>query len=317
MSQRNSTVEMVGQGSPHHHVAYVYSDHDHLVAELADFVEQGLSRHESVVIVATAEHRAALMAALGGGGQLDTQALVILDSADTLQKFMVGGAPDSALFAATIGGLVDAAVRGGRPVRVYGEMVAVLWDNGNVTGALALESLWNDLAAARQFFLMCAYPSASFDRGSLPAVNSVCELHSEVALLGLAHLPDQLIRSDAVASSVFVPVAASVPAARHFTLDTLTSWRLSRIGDDAALIVTELAANAVVHAKSAFRVAMSRSPSGLRLAVEDADLSRPQPRRADPKDLSGRGMALVAGLAEEWGCDVYAGGKTVWVDIPA
>jgi uncharacterized protein YoaH (UPF0181 family) len=317
MSQHNATVAVAGQRPPHDHGVYVYSNHDDLVSELAEFVEQGMSDGESVVIVATAQHRAALTHALDRAVQLDAEALVVLDAAETLQKFMVSGAPDPALFDVAIGGLVDEAARDGRRVRVYGEMVAVLWDNGNVTGALALESLWNDLAATRHFSLMCAYPSSSFDGGSLHAVNSVCELHSDVALLEhAARVPDQLPHPDVTSSNVFIPVAEAVPAARHFTLDTLTKWQLSRIANETALIVTELATNAVVHANSAFRVIMFRSPAGLRLAVEDADRSSPQPRRAGRRDVTGRGMNLVATIAEQWGCDVSAAGKTVWAEIP-
>ena len=77
---------------------------------------------------------------------------------------MVAGKPDPVLFEATIGSIVERAARGGRTVRVFGEMVAVLWDAGNVTGALALETLWNDMASNRQFFLLCAYPEVLLDR---------------------------------------------------------------------------------------------------------------------------------------------------------
>ncbi|MBV8965339.1 MAG: MEDS domain-containing protein [Mycobacteriaceae bacterium] len=288
------------------------------MTELVRFIVQGLSQNEGVVVVATAAHCAAITNAFDCRSEVDSGALVILDAADTLQKFMIDGVPDPALFEATIGGIVDAAASRGRRVRLFGEMVAVLWDQGNITGALALEALWNDLAESRQFFLMCAYPSTSFDDGSLDAVNSVCQLHSEVALLGYGvPMPDRFDGSDADARKLFVPVPAAVFAARLFTVDTLTDWGLSQMTDDAALIVTELAANAVVHAKSAFRVVISRTPSGVRLAVDDAAHARPQLRHAGPHDITGRGVALVATIAHQWGSDVFPGGKTVWADVRA
>ncbi|OBB96494.1 hypothetical protein A5782_05005 [Mycobacterium sp. 852002-40037_SCH5390672] len=298
-------------------MVHVYTDDTHLLETLAGFISHGLSQSESVVVVATAQHLAAISRMLDPGSRLDAETLVLLDAAEILRKFMREGAPDPAAFEATIGGIVDAAVSGGRPVRVYGEMVAVLWDQGNATGALALEALWNDLAATRQFYLMCAYPSTSFDDGSLQALNSMCQLHSELSLLGDAtDMPgDRFMGPDPVARKLFIPVAAAVAAARHFTIDTLMDWKLSHLVDDAALIVTELATNAIVHANSAFRVVMSPAPVGVRFAVEDASQSRPQVRHAGPYEPGGRGIALIAKIAHQWGCDVSPVGKTVWADV--
>lgn len=306
--------------APHDHVVHVYTEDAHLMTELGSFITQGFSQDDSVVIVATAPHRAAITKALYSGSQRGTDTLVILDAADTLQKFMIDGVPDPDLFESVIGGIVDAAASRGRPVRAFGEMVAVLWEQGNVTGALALEGLWNDLTATRQFFLMCAYPSSSFDGGSLHEMNSVCQLHSELVLLGNpVHMTEvRFTEQDPVASKLFLPTAAAVPVARHFAINTLAAWKLPHLADDVALIVSELAANAIVHAKTAFRVAISRAPSGVvRLAVEDASQSQPILRRAGRHDYGGRGIALVAEITREWGCYLSPGGKTVWADVQA
>jgi two-component sensor histidine kinase len=85
--------------------------------------------------------------------------------------------------------------------------------------------------------------------------------------------------------------------------------------DDVALVATELAANAVTHAASAFRVSLSRNASHVRIAVEDAAAAYPRPRSAGPNDTSGRGLALVQVLAERWGCDPMPTGKTVWAEL--
>ncbi len=97
---------------------------------------------------------------------------------------MVAGIPDPVLFNATIGSIVEHAARGGRAVRVFGEMVALLWAEGNVTGALALEALWNDMASDRRFFLLCAYPEVVLDEAPSRAVNAMCDRHSDLSLLG-------------------------------------------------------------------------------------------------------------------------------------
>ena len=66
-------------------------------------------------------------------------------------------------------------------MRIYGEMVAVLWDQGNVAAAIELERLWNDLAIRHPFSLLCAYPTSAFhtDAGAEQFLQ-VCAQHSAV-----------------------------------------------------------------------------------------------------------------------------------------
>jgi hypothetical protein len=62
-------------------------------------------------------------------------------------------------------------------------MVAVLWNEGNIAAAIALEDLWNDLAASYPFSLFCAYPMRAFDRdGSNDGFRTICGQHSRVLL---------------------------------------------------------------------------------------------------------------------------------------
>lgn len=89
--------------------------------------------------------------------------------------------PDAARFRATMGELISLAAQGGRGVCIYGEMVAVLWDQGNIAAAIALERLWNDLAATHAFSLLCAYPIRAFDTDAGSAqFQQVCGQHSRV-----------------------------------------------------------------------------------------------------------------------------------------
>ena len=62
---------------------------------------------------------------------------------------------------------------------VAGEMVSVLWEQGNKTGALALERLWNELPNERAFHLHCAYPRAIFSQDDSGFAN-ICDTHSHV-----------------------------------------------------------------------------------------------------------------------------------------
>jgi hypothetical protein len=116
-----------------------------------------------VIIVATAEHRAAIEARLRRDrfevddlrqwGQL-TQ----VDAAELLSQFMVDARPDAAAFQRIVGHLVQSVKRAGgdRRVRVYGEMVNLLW-NDNLPAAIRLEELWNELIQVQGIALFCAY----------------------------------------------------------------------------------------------------------------------------------------------------------------
>ena len=76
--------------------------------------------------------------------------------------------------------LIGAGGRKG-PVRVYGEMVALLWEAGLVTAAIDVEALWNEIAARYSFSLLCGYPAASVAGPEhADALALVCGAHSDV-----------------------------------------------------------------------------------------------------------------------------------------
>src|SRR3954447_20662011 len=105
------------------------------------------------------------------------------DAEELLAEFMVEGLPDPALFQTSVGKLLNesgsTAYSQGASLVVFGEMVAVLWDEGNRVGALALEHLWNDLLNNQAFHLHCAYPRALFSQDEAGIFN-ICESHSHV-----------------------------------------------------------------------------------------------------------------------------------------
>ncbi|MDX6231796.1 MAG: hypothetical protein QOH68_764, partial [Nocardioidaceae bacterium] len=151
--------------APHDHVVNLYDDEADVIAAVCSYLAEGLAAGEAAVVVATESHRQAFDAGLHERG-IDPEAARAsgqyrcLDAAATLSLFMVDGTPDPASFVRVIGGLVTEASAGGRAVRAFGEMVALLWDDGNVVGAIELESLWNELGREYAFSLYCAYPMA-------------------------------------------------------------------------------------------------------------------------------------------------------------
>jgi PAS domain S-box-containing protein len=106
---------------------------------------------------------------------------VALDAAETLAQFMADGAPDPSRFASSIGEIVARLTRGGRRLHAFGEMVALLWADGNKAGAIRLEELWNDLAKAHRFALMCGYTMGAVAGSSNDeSFGSVCTCHTRV-----------------------------------------------------------------------------------------------------------------------------------------
>jgi hypothetical protein len=104
--------------------------------------------------------------------------------------------------------------------------------------------------------------------------------------------------------------------ARRFVTGTLAAWGRADLIDNAAVITTELATNAVLHARTEFTVTISRRPDGtIRVAVRDASLLPPRRRQPSALDGSGRGLGLVEAIAAGWGSDVLADGKIVWAQL--
>jgi anti-sigma regulatory factor (Ser/Thr protein kinase) len=107
---------------------------------------------------------------------------------------------------------------------------------------------------------------------------------------------------------------SSVPTARHFVESILAGWGLRELGWTATLVISELAANAALHARGEqFSVRISTEQAdGVRLEVDDMSLRLPQQRNYSDDATTGRGLRLVSELCEEWGVVPGASGKTVW-----
>ncbi|MGV9884003.1 ATP-binding protein [Streptomyces sp. NPDC003006] len=113
---------------------------------------------------------------------------------------------------------------------------------------------------------------------------------------------------------------ASVAQARRFVLDALCDWKLGDRHDDLRVCVSELATNAVEHGDTPagyeFLVRLAYDNARLRLEVCDHGPGVPEARHATADDTNGRGLLLVAALADDWGTTAQDGrGKTVWAEF--
>lgn len=126
--------------------------------------------------------------------------------------------------------------------------------------------------------------------------------------------------NDGYDDCMYPPTRRSVSAARRRTAEVVNTWGYPEVSGDAALLVSELATNAVQHGMARgrlFRVEVAVGPTALRVAVTDARGERAigAPRAAGPEDERGRGLAIVAGLAARWDVQQLAVGKRVWAEL--
>ena len=111
--------------------------------------------------------------------------------------------------------------------------------------------------------------------------------------------------------------ADSPRLARWWLADLLRRHHLEHDLHDAVLLVSELATNAVAHAKSSFEVVVAADAQHLRVEVCDADPGIPQVQWVPAGATSGRGILIVETLAEAWGVTPQeGGGKAVWFELP-
>jgi signal transduction histidine kinase len=150
------------------HLVQYYEEEAFLYERITDFMSDGLRANDAGVLIATPAHRDGVESRLLAKGVALPDLIADgryhpLDAQETLSRFMVNGWPDPQRFANTIGPVIRTACAGDRRVLAFGEMVALLWAEGNRDAAVRLEELWNALARRETFALLCAYPITSFD----------------------------------------------------------------------------------------------------------------------------------------------------------
>jgi anti-sigma regulatory factor (Ser/Thr protein kinase) len=311
------------------HIVQFYEHDSELVASVVPYLAAGVRAGETTIVVAGDAHLRAFAQGLaaagievppvgGAGGDL-----VALDAASTLASLTVDGQLDGDAFAAIVGGRVRRAAASGRPLRVYGEMVALLWQAGDVLGAIKLEELWNELARQLPFALFCSYPAAVVEGSEhVHALHEVCRLHSSVLPAGTVGTAGTAGGGDAGRSSrelrgEFSAGQEAPGRARRFAVAALREWGLDdALLDEAALVLSELASNAVLHAGSPFSIAISSRESRLRIAVTDTCPCRPAGVVSGSLlARAGHGLGVVEALSHDWGVQELRDGKVVWAEL--
>ena len=185
MSDAECGVGPTRAGLSGHNVQFYRTD-AFLTAAVVDFLAAGVRVGQPIIVIATEPHRRAFAEGLRRTG-LDTELFFSgrvaywLDARETLAAFMDGPLPDSELFFATVGRVFEKLLHKQHylVIRGYGEMVDVLWRDGNTDGALRLEALWNELADRYKYSLLCGYSVENFLHDSgLDGFRRVCAHHT-------------------------------------------------------------------------------------------------------------------------------------------
>ena len=170
-----------------HHAVQFYENDSSLFATVAGFLSQGLVEGHPAILIATAEHTAAILEHLNNR-MIDVAKaralgeLTVLDAHQTLAMFMVDDKPDPVRFESSIGRVIGSLLqcRSERTlVRAYGEMVDVLWKDGREDAAIQLELLWNSLAGRYGFALLCGYAMGNFFKQT-DRFEEVCSQHTHI-----------------------------------------------------------------------------------------------------------------------------------------
>ncbi len=318
---RVQSVERNGGG----HLVKFHENDSELSVAVAQFLGDALAAGGHAVVIATPQHRRQIEEelvlsghSLFGTGQ-PTRYLA-LDAASMLETIRIGARIDSRRFEVAIGDVMAEGAQGGGPLAAFGEMVDLLWEEGLPTTALELEEKWNLLADRLSFQLLCGYSSERPYAQELKTARLVCTAHSTLIAPNSyrntqVRVPDSSSATEAKA--LFFPTETAAMKSRHFVNGVLEQWNMQFVADETMIVSSELANNAITHARSPFEVRLVRRPDSLRVEVADGSMTALSISVSSPpgRSGSGRGLAMVDALARRWGSEGRSDGKFVWAEI--
>ena len=111
------------------------------------------------------------------------------------------------------------------------------------------------------------------------------------------------------------PDPASATRARRVTREHLATICPTDTIETAGLLVTELVANAVLHAHTDMLLVVDVEPGRVDLRVQDGSPAQPEQQEPDLDAVNGRGLAIVDELSTSWGVENVQGSKVVWCEL--
>jgi hypothetical protein len=168
-----------------YHAVRFYENDRSLARIVAEFLEEGFEGGSPGIVVATATLRAQIIRELTDRS-LDVDRLqrshdlLLLDAKETLSTFMMDARPDAGKFKDQMCQVIQRVCRDRADctVRIFGQMVDILWQDGERDAAIRLEMLWNQLAQTEAFSLLCGYAMGHFYKDAHFA--DICGQHSHI-----------------------------------------------------------------------------------------------------------------------------------------
>jgi hypothetical protein len=161
---------LLADAGPRDHIVQLYQDQQFLNRAVCRFAAGAIANGEGVILVPTAAHWEAFRPRLEAEG-VDVKAsqargqLTVVDADELLPRFMRDAMPDAPLFLGLAADVIAKARGQDRhpKVRWWGEMVNVLWEQGNVAASMSLEDQFDRLAKHHEIAIFCSFVMDNFN----------------------------------------------------------------------------------------------------------------------------------------------------------
>lgn len=179
-----------GELAPCDHLLQIYESDDIFLHGLEGFTATGFLNGDAVILIGTDMHISAVEEKLKDKFDLEALKLsgqyIPYDVEEALSKFINNNEVDELKFREFISSLVARAKDGGRTVRAFGEMVAILWGQGNRKATIKLEQMWSDICQSDIVCLYCAYPQSGFSQDANDSFDQICSHHTKMVKENIA-----------------------------------------------------------------------------------------------------------------------------------
>lgn len=290
------------------HLVQFYEDDSFLIDTLSSWFDTGLKGGGACIYIGTAPHRQSLEQRMGAKGvaldsMRETGRLLCLDAATILSRLLVNGWPERSHFIQEIEERVRAASCHGN-VRVFGEMVALLWRDGKWREAVRLEEIWNDFIQTHPIALCSAYPindlSAAATETALQQLGAMHSIVIPAESYTALNSPAERLRSIAVLQQKARMLEAE--AARREAAERLLHQHQEKVSQLEAQLRAKNAELAQADRQKNEFVAMLghelRNPlSGVSNAVATAEIDNSRRERA--LSIAHRQVNQLSGLVDD------------------
>jgi hypothetical protein len=170
LDQLEPWLGLLSSAGPRDHIVQLYQDQDFLNRAVCRFAAGAIANGEGIVLVPTAAHWEAFRPRLQAEG-VDVKAaqdrgqLTVVDADELLPRFMRDAMPDAPVFLGLASEVIGNARDAGRypKVRWWGEMVNILWEQGNVAASMSLEDQFDRLAHQHEIAIFCSFVMDNFN----------------------------------------------------------------------------------------------------------------------------------------------------------